>query len=167
MLRLSALASSEVLGVGGAHIVDDDVGGVIELGAKLDAEFWKDNPPEAVCCRRRSADRSGVDVGGSDPGLGLYADKLAKTDWNEGVMVAPVPAVEVIEDEVGDVAAGAGVDDATMGGEEEDEDDGGGGGGDDEDDVAATIAAIAAAARAAVCIPLPEEAAANGNMCGW
>lgn len=58
MLRLSALASSEVLGVGGAHIFDDDVGGVIELGAKLDAEFWKDNPPEAVCCRRRSADRS-------------------------------------------------------------------------------------------------------------
>ena len=73
-------------------------------------------------------------------------------------------AVEVIEDEVDDVVAHPEADgvDATVGGE----DDEAGGGEDDEDDVAAAIAAIAAAARAAVCIPLPEDAALRGNMWG-
>lgn len=90
----------------------------------------------------------GVDVGVSDPGFGLYADRLAKTDWNEGVMDVSVPGVEVIVDEVDDVVVGADAEDATTGGDAEDGDDGVGGG--DEDDVAAAIAAMAAAARAAV-----------------
>ena len=105
----------------------------------------------------------GVDVGGSDPGFGLYADRLAKTDWNEGVMVVSVLAVEVTEDEVDDEVAGADAGDATVGGEEDEED---GRGGDDDDVVATAIAAMAAAARAAVCNPLPEDAAVRGNMWG-
>ena len=82
-------------------------------------------------------------------------------------MVVSVPAIEVIEGEVDDVvtvAADADAEDATAGGEEEVEDDGGGG--DDEDVVAAAITAMAAAAKAAVCIPLPEDAAVRGNKWG-
>ena len=59
-MRLSALASSEVLVADRADTDVDDVSEVIELGAILDAEFWKGNAPDAVCCRRRSAVRSKI-----------------------------------------------------------------------------------------------------------
>lgn len=74
-------------------------------------------------------------------------------------------AVEVIEDEVDDMVVHPEADgvDATVGGED---DEAGGGEDEEEDVVAAAIAAMAAAARAAVCIPLPEDAALRGNMWG-
>ena len=108
------------------------------------------------------SDWPGADVGGSNPGFGLYADRLAKTDWNEGVVVESVPNVEDTDDEVVDEDAKTDIDAWDVG----DEDDGGGDDG-EPDDVTAAMAAMAAAARAAGCIPPLKEVVDGGNICVW
>jgi len=112
MLRLSALASSDVLDADTLGKIEgnDVCGGGVTTDPALVAEFWMGIPPEAVCWRRRSAVKSGADVGGSNPGFGLYADRLAKTDWNEGVVVESVPTVEDTDDEVVDEDAKTDID---------------------------------------------------------